>query len=175
MDKFGNKFSKESSQDFSTLSRRIANLKEKLASLGPETYDGVKAKLESIEKILGLNDESKDFPYLRVKEVVKQMPNIGEKINFLEKTLRLSEKEGEAGGKNEKNFSYLRIKDCVTEKIPKIGEKIDFLETTLGLSEEAGDKNKKDLSYLRMREYVTENLPKLGEKIDFLESMLGLS
>ena len=89
MDKFGNKFSKESSQDFSTLSRRIANLKEKLASLGPETYDGVKAKLESIEKILGLNAESKDFPYLRVKEVVKQIPDIGGKNRFFRKNVRV--------------------------------------------------------------------------------------
>ena len=92
MDKFGNKFSKESSHDFSALSLRIANLKKKLASLGPEAYDGVKAKLESIEKILGINEEHKDFPYSRVKVyITKQIPEIGEKVEFLEKTLGLGE------------------------------------------------------------------------------------
>ena len=96
--------------------------------MGPEAYGGIKAKLESIEKILGINAEHKSFPYSRVKEyITKQIPKIGEKVHFLEKTLGLNEEEAK------KDFAYPQVK-LVTKKIPKIGEKLDFLETVLGLT-----------------------------------------
>ena len=169
MDKFGNKLSKENSQDFLTLSRRIAHLKEKLASLGPESYSTVKAKLESIEKTLGLNSNndknSKDLPCTKIKDLVKnQIPAIGEKLDFLDHFVGFTSEKGKTLTLDEKKKKY-------PEKwIPRLGQRLDILENYLGL-----EANEKPVPYSTIKEIVKNEIPEILKKIDFLETFLGIS
>ena len=91
-----------------------------------------------------------------------------EKVEFLEKTLKLGEKE-----EAKKDFTYPQVM-LVTKEIPKIGEKLDYLEKVLGLSEEDKKKDGFFHTYPKMKSYLERYLPQFGERLDYVEEILNI-
>ena len=170
MDKFGKKL-----EDYSALSRRLAQLKLKLEGLSPSNHIKNGSRLATLEEILGLNGEKEqgEFSYADLKQyVVKYVPDLSQRLELLEKILGVEEVE-QVEKKDKQDFSYPEIKKFIVKHVPDIGHRVELLENALGLSENY-EKKQDFFTYLELMAYVRKYVPRIGEKVEYIEKLLNI-
>lgn len=172
MNKFGEKL-RETSPDFSALSKRLTNLKLKLEALKPNNNLRIDSRLEFLEEILDVALDQKeprsDLPFTQIKELIsKFIPDFSVRMRILEELLGVV-KYRKSDDVND--ISYSELRTYITDIVPKIGNRLTAMEIAFGIS----DVKKQDsITYLELLELVRQNIPEFGNRITRIEKILKI-
>ena len=78
--------------------------------------------------------DEQDFSYPEIKKfIVKHVPDLGYRLQLLEKTLGFSENVE----KKQDFFTYLELMAYVRKYVPSLGQRVQYIEKLMNIKEES--------------------------------------